>query len=848
MYDGQRVDGSYDPMRKQGAILLGNGGDNSNGSQGTFYEGVMTAGYPSDGTDQLVQANIVAAKYDVQPVTLAPTPPPPPSGDSIGRVPGKFGSAVQLDGTSNQDVQLPTGIVKSLHDFTISTWVDPQSIPTWGRIFDFGTGTTDYMFLAASAGSTPRFAISVGGNAAGAGQVINAPSPLPLNQWTNIAITLSGGVGRMYVNGVQVAENDAITLTPSSLGTTTQNYIGKSQYADPLLPATIDDFQIYDRALSAGEVTALQTSPGAGDVASYKLDEANGATVVDSSGNHQDATVVTAATTPAGPSGLQTFALGSSQGTDVTYTNTTGAPVTNVKLSLTLPSAQWSSAVAGGSGGAVTIPGPVAPGDSVTRTFTVTSGPTSFNGDLTADAAWTDQGGAGESASLAEPVRDTSPIKINEFRIGSSGDATNSFIELYNAGASPVDLSGWTLTARPTQQAIYSNVRVPAGVTVNGHGFYVLGLSNSGLAAPAGAGDGTIAVRSTAGMTAGDTITIGTGSDAETRTIASVGTAASGSTTLFQPLPDGPISLPAGSTTVPVASTSGFVVGQKLQIGAGDDLEVATVTSVGKAGGQFRLAAAAAAGATNLKVTSTTNISVGDKLNLDIDSVGHGVETVTVTNVGSSGAGGTGLTLAAPLTFDHASNMPFSDWGTGIGFTPATTAAHVSNEPVQALGTGIALDRPLAQAHQVNAAVRDAAVTSAGYQGPPAPDQWFGGPAFSTSAGSLVLRDASGDVSDSLNYGLLVEPWAAEGYQLASGAGASGCKSAVPSSSGALGRSMGRYPDGADDDSNCTDFRTTANGHSDPTPGAANFAPPAAVRAAPRSRRPAASAAPSRAR
>ena len=61
MFDGPRVDPSYDPMRKQGGIVLGNGGDNSNGSQGTFYEGVMTAGYPTDATDQQVQANIVAA-------------------------------------------------------------------------------------------------------------------------------------------------------------------------------------------------------------------------------------------------------------------------------------------------------------------------------------------------------------------------------------------------------------------------------------------------------------------------------------------------------------------------------------------------------------------------------------------------------------------------------------------------------------------------------------------------------------------------------------------------------------------------------------------------------------------
>jgi hypothetical protein len=50
-------------MKKEGAIILGIGGDNSNWAQGTFYEGVMTSGYPSDNTENSVQADIVAAKY-----------------------------------------------------------------------------------------------------------------------------------------------------------------------------------------------------------------------------------------------------------------------------------------------------------------------------------------------------------------------------------------------------------------------------------------------------------------------------------------------------------------------------------------------------------------------------------------------------------------------------------------------------------------------------------------------------------------------------------------------------------------------------------------------------------------
>ena len=47
----------------QGAVLLGTGGDNSNSSWGTFYEGAITSGQPSDAADDAVHANIAAAGY-----------------------------------------------------------------------------------------------------------------------------------------------------------------------------------------------------------------------------------------------------------------------------------------------------------------------------------------------------------------------------------------------------------------------------------------------------------------------------------------------------------------------------------------------------------------------------------------------------------------------------------------------------------------------------------------------------------------------------------------------------------------------------------------------------------------
>ncbi len=63
-YNGVRPNAAgYNPMKKEGAIILGIGGDNSVGARGTFYEGVMTSGYPSDSTENAVQANITAAGY-----------------------------------------------------------------------------------------------------------------------------------------------------------------------------------------------------------------------------------------------------------------------------------------------------------------------------------------------------------------------------------------------------------------------------------------------------------------------------------------------------------------------------------------------------------------------------------------------------------------------------------------------------------------------------------------------------------------------------------------------------------------------------------------------------------------
>jgi hypothetical protein len=51
---------------------------------------------------------------------------------------------------------------------------------------------------------------------------------------------------------------NTITITPAQLGTTTQHWIGRSQWTpDPYLNGRVDDFRIYNGALSAAQIAAL---------------------------------------------------------------------------------------------------------------------------------------------------------------------------------------------------------------------------------------------------------------------------------------------------------------------------------------------------------------------------------------------------------------------------------------------------------------------------------------------------------------------------------------------------------------------------------------------------------------
>ena len=553
------------------------------------------------------------------------------------------------------------------------------------------------------------------------------------------------------------------------------------------------------------------------------------------------------------PNGLQTFVKGGNGSVTVTFVNVTGEEIRDLELSLDLPR-KWKANVLGSKDKVRKVGYAVAPGQTVAVTFSVRSSAKAFNGDLRAKAVWT-SGGRRVSESAVEKVRNVDPIKINEFRIASAASSTDTFIELFNAGSDAVDISGWTLRHHAINLPAFSDITVPKGTRIPANGFYLIGMSNSGLSVPASKGDKVIYVRDVTGISVGDELELGTGNNAEKVKVAAVNQPAPPApsadpranmrralpgtpTTLWQPLPEGPvITIPAGSNNIPVTSTAGFTVGGKMAIGYGatypvadgkiEKYEVVTVTEVGKPGTQAYLSMDAFPGQTNIKLSSTENISVGDRIRLDIDSQGHGIEWVTVKAVGTPSVRstfngplrpdedpGTGVELEEPLKYFHASNMPFAANGSGVTFEPATKFDHSSNEPVLALVYSIELSSALTRDHDIDDVVSDAKVVNAGYQGDVPADLLFGGPALSASQGNISLRDAKGNVVDGLNYGGVVDPWLAEGYQGQSGLEEPGNFVRTPAvnmrglvTASAPNLSAGRYPDGLDNDDNENDFR-----------------------------------------
>jgi Concanavalin A-like lectin/glucanases superfamily len=190
--------------------------------------------------------------------STGPTPTPAPPSYTPN---GKVGGAFAFDGTNY--VQIPDAPNLQPSQITLEMWVFPTvwSSTSYQTVIGRGlaNGTGDQWWLGVLNG-TPQFFIDF----EGPGEVLAAPTTIPLNEWTHLAATFDGATQVLYVNGIQVAAQahpNAIFYesVPVGIGAHWQNNTPTDRFT-----GFIDEVSLYDRALTPAEIFAIVTAGAAG--------------------------------------------------------------------------------------------------------------------------------------------------------------------------------------------------------------------------------------------------------------------------------------------------------------------------------------------------------------------------------------------------------------------------------------------------------------------------------------------------------------------------------------------------------------------------------------------------------
>ncbi len=509
---------------------------------------------------------------------------------------------------------------------------------------------------------------------------------------------------------------------------------------------------------------------------------------------------------PVKQSRLTSFTLGQAQELVVGFTNTGEKPVSKYEIAIELPES-W--VVEGGP--VKEVNREILPGESYNTTFRIIAPDTASAGYVKSVVSY------GKNAfDYSQRVRCASPVKINEVYLSDAKGVQGQYIELYNASDSDVDVSNWVLDARASGWDDVNIATLPANTVVKAKDFAVLYLAPSSLTAPAKKGDRQINLSRELSE---QTVYI----NGQALKIAKKGVPASALTTIFTPITTGPwLSIPKGSTSIPVTDVTGLAPGQLMGIDWGGNYEVVKVKTVGKSATQTNTVEPIKVGQTVLKLEHTSNLEPGSILTISSGQRTEYAEVKRVISVESTPAFVPGMRrapiipgeieLVEPLKIEQIAHVDVSCPGGSVTFEPATKYEHKSGDAIQALGVPYELSEPLAADCAVGTNVATEVVK----------DELLYCDAISASAGSVALY--AGDVLvDAIVYGSQQSNSSANGTitspELATLEGdqhQGGCIAVVPAPSRWPRRNiapedlvniLARYPDGNDKDMLCEDFK-----------------------------------------
>ena len=178
------------------------------------------------------------------------------------KLPGGTSSAADA-ATISGYVDLPNQIISILTNASFEAWMTYDSASQWQRVFDFGTsvggedvssGSGNYLFLSPQgSGNNYQFSVRDPGTGSEPAPLI-ASAPLPTGQKVYLAVVynFTDNVAQLFRDGTLVASGTA----PVDLSTIydVNNWLGRSQWGDPMLAGTFDEFRIWSGALLPGEI------------------------------------------------------------------------------------------------------------------------------------------------------------------------------------------------------------------------------------------------------------------------------------------------------------------------------------------------------------------------------------------------------------------------------------------------------------------------------------------------------------------------------------------------------------------------------------------------------------------
>lgn len=176
---------------------------------------------------------------------------------SVSWTQGRLGGALDFPGgASGPHVSLASApLAGCSNQFTIAAWVKLRAITPWTRVFDFGTATTTFIYVAPTDGTGVHFAMV---SPAGLFDLVTTAPMAADSMWHHVAVTVNdANLAVIYVDGQSAAQAISPTVRPSDFAATTENWLGRSRFSDPALDGALDELRVSCRAYTPDEIKML---------------------------------------------------------------------------------------------------------------------------------------------------------------------------------------------------------------------------------------------------------------------------------------------------------------------------------------------------------------------------------------------------------------------------------------------------------------------------------------------------------------------------------------------------------------------------------------------------------------